>query len=78
VTRDIPALISKSGFKLEQIEAGYVSPFPKSGSYCWWGVAHSNSLGRRRRYTGRTSEIQDSGLEDSFACGRSGESLSDH
>ena len=39
VTRDIPALISKSGFKLEQIEAGYVSPFPKSGSYCWWGVA---------------------------------------
>jgi len=39
VTRNIPALISKSGFKLEQIDAGYVSPFPKSGSYCWWCVA---------------------------------------
>jgi SAM-dependent methyltransferase len=39
VTRDIPALISESGFELEQIEAGYLSPFPKSGSYCWWGVA---------------------------------------
>ncbi len=39
VTRDIPALIGKGGFDIEQIDAGYVSPFPKSGSYCWWGVA---------------------------------------
>ncbi len=39
VTRDIPALISKGGFDIEQIDAGYISPFPKSGSYCWWGVA---------------------------------------
>jgi SAM-dependent methyltransferase len=39
VTRDIPALIGKCGFDIEQIDAGYVSPFPKSGSYCWWGVA---------------------------------------
>jgi SAM-dependent methyltransferase len=39
VTRDIPALMGKSGFNIEQIDAGYVSPFPKSGSYCWWGVA---------------------------------------
>jgi len=39
VTRDIPALIGKGGFDIEQIDAGYLSPFPKSGSYCWWGVA---------------------------------------
>jgi SAM-dependent methyltransferase len=39
VTRDIPALIGKGGFNIEQIDAGYLSPFPKSGSYCWWGVA---------------------------------------
>jgi SAM-dependent methyltransferase len=39
VTRDIPALIDKGGFDIEQIDAGYLSPFPKSGSYCWWGVA---------------------------------------
>ena len=39
VTRDIPALIGKGGFDIEQIDAGYLAPFPKSGSYCWWGVA---------------------------------------
>ena len=39
VTRDIPALIGKGGFDIDQIDAGYISPFPKSGSYCWWGVA---------------------------------------
>jgi len=39
VTRDIPALIVKGGFNIEQIDAGYLSPFPKSGSYCWWGTA---------------------------------------
>ena len=39
VTRDIPTLIGKGGFDIEQIDAGYLSPFPKSGSYCWWGVA---------------------------------------
>src|SRR5438876_5373822 len=40
VTRDIPSLIGKGGFNIEQIDAGYLSPFPKSGSYCWWGTAH--------------------------------------
>src|SRR2546425_6936505 len=40
VTRDIPALIGKGGFDIEQMDAGYISPFPKSGSYCWWGVAN--------------------------------------
>ena len=39
VTRDIPALIRHGGFNIEQIDAGYLSPFPKSGSYCWWGMA---------------------------------------
>jgi len=39
VTRDIPSLIGKGGFNIEQINSGYLSPFPKSGSYCWWGVA---------------------------------------
>lgn len=42
VTRDIPDLVRKGGFTIEQIDAGYVSPFPKSGSYCWWGVAVPN------------------------------------
>jgi SAM-dependent methyltransferase len=39
VTRDIPALISEGGFKVEEIETGYLAPFPKCGSYCFWGVA---------------------------------------
>ncbi len=39
VTRDIPSLIRQSGFNIEQINAGYLAPFPKSGSYCWWGTA---------------------------------------
>ena len=39
LTRDIPALIAKGGFQIEQIEAGYLTSFPKSSSYCWWGTA---------------------------------------
>jgi SAM-dependent methyltransferase len=39
VTRDIPSLIGKGGFNIEKIDAAYLAPFPKSGSYCWWGVA---------------------------------------
>jgi len=39
VTRDIPRLITQNGFKIEQIEAAYIAPFPKSWSYCWWGIA---------------------------------------
>lgn len=39
VTRDIPSLISRSGFKIEQIETAHLAPFPKSWSYCWWGTA---------------------------------------
>jgi SAM-dependent methyltransferase len=43
VTRDIPSLISQCGFNIEQMEAGYLAPFPKSGSYCWWGIAVPNA-----------------------------------
>jgi ubiquinone/menaquinone biosynthesis C-methylase UbiE len=39
VTRDIPALIRKAEFTIQQMDEGYLAPFPKSGSYCWWGVA---------------------------------------
>lgn len=39
VTRDIPALIENGGFKIEQIDRGYLAPFPKCGSYCFWGTA---------------------------------------
>jgi predicted enzyme related to lactoylglutathione lyase len=30
---------TKLGWRLDKVDAGDVSPFPKSGSYCWWGVA---------------------------------------
>lgn len=39
VTRDMPALIGEGGFKIEELEKGYLARFPKSGSYYWWGVA---------------------------------------
>jgi ubiquinone/menaquinone biosynthesis C-methylase UbiE len=39
VTRDIPTLIKEGGFEIEQMDIGYLAPFPKSGSYCFWGVA---------------------------------------
>lgn len=39
ITRDVPSLIAQSGFTVEQMDAGYLAPFPKSGSYCWWGLA---------------------------------------
>ena len=39
LTRDIPALITQGGFKIEQLEAAYIAAFPKSTTYCWWGTA---------------------------------------
>jgi hypothetical protein len=39
VTRNIPALIKEGGFRIEQMETGYLARFPKSGSYYFWGVA---------------------------------------
>jgi ubiquinone/menaquinone biosynthesis C-methylase UbiE len=43
LTRDIPSLIQQGGFKIEQIEAGYLAAFPKSSSYCWWGTARQRA-----------------------------------
>ena len=40
LTRDIPALLKQCGFHIEQMEAKYIAEFPKSPSYCWWGIAH--------------------------------------
>jgi SAM-dependent methyltransferase len=39
LTREIPALLVQGGFQIEQMESGYLSPFPKSSSFCWWGTA---------------------------------------
>jgi SAM-dependent methyltransferase len=39
VTRDIPSLISQGGFHINQLETGYLAPFPKSWTYCFWGTA---------------------------------------
>ena len=39
LTRDIPALLMEGGFQIKQMEKGYLTPFPKSSSYCWWGTA---------------------------------------
>ena len=39
LTRDIPSLIVQGGFQIEQMEAAYLAPFPKSWAYCWWGTA---------------------------------------
>ena len=39
LTRDIPALLVQSGFQIEHMEKGYLAQFPKSSSYCWWGIA---------------------------------------
>jgi hypothetical protein len=39
VTRNIPSLIKQGGFQIEKLDTGYLAPFPKCGSYCFWGVA---------------------------------------
>jgi hypothetical protein len=39
LTRDIPALLTQGGFQIDQMEKGYLAQFPKSASYCWWGIA---------------------------------------
>jgi len=42
LTRDIPSLIKQGGFRVEQMETGYLAQFPKSLSHCWWGTAIRN------------------------------------
>ena len=44
LTRDIPSLLQDGGFQIEEMEAGYLAPFPKSSSYCWWGTAFRKSV----------------------------------
>jgi ubiquinone/menaquinone biosynthesis C-methylase UbiE len=39
LTRDIPSLLMQGGFQIKQMEQGYIAEFPKSSSYCWWGIA---------------------------------------
>lgn len=39
VTRQIPSLIRESGFRIEELNQGYLAPFPKAATYCFWGVA---------------------------------------
>ncbi len=39
LTRDIPALITLGGFRIEQMETAYLAEFPKSWAHCWWGTA---------------------------------------
>jgi ubiquinone/menaquinone biosynthesis C-methylase UbiE len=42
LTRDIPALITQYGFRIERMEMAYLTAFPKSWAHCCWGVAISN------------------------------------
>lgn len=39
LTRDIPCLIAVGGLKVLHMNEGYLAPFPKSLTYCWWGTA---------------------------------------
>jgi ubiquinone/menaquinone biosynthesis C-methylase UbiE len=39
LTRNIPSLLTQSGFQIEKIDARYIAEFPKPWTYCWWGTA---------------------------------------
>jgi ubiquinone/menaquinone biosynthesis C-methylase UbiE len=43
VTRNIPELLQQGGFRVERMDTGYIARFPKSGSYCFWGIATPQS-----------------------------------
>jgi ubiquinone/menaquinone biosynthesis C-methylase UbiE len=43
VTRDIPSLITDAGFQIQEISTGYMAPFPKAWTYCFWGTATRKS-----------------------------------
>jgi hypothetical protein len=36
VTRDVPSLLEQNGFRIREMDAAYLSRFPKSWTYCWW------------------------------------------
>jgi SAM-dependent methyltransferase len=42
ITRDIPSLIKNAGFAIQEMHTGYLAPFPKSWTYCFWGTATHN------------------------------------
>lgn len=39
LTRDIPALIVKGGFRIESAESWHIATFLKAWTHCWWGSA---------------------------------------
>jgi ubiquinone/menaquinone biosynthesis C-methylase UbiE len=39
LTRDIPSLVARAGFRVERVHFVYLSRFPKSWAHCCWGVA---------------------------------------
>jgi SAM-dependent methyltransferase len=47
VTRDIPSLIETGGFRIDDLQTGYLAPFPKSWTYCFWGAATPTSARMR-------------------------------
>ncbi len=44
LTRHIPSAVAGGGFRIEQIDEGYLAPFPKFGTYCFWGFARAGLL----------------------------------
>lgn len=39
LTRNMPDLIEQGGFRIKQMEKGYLASFPRSPSYYWSGIA---------------------------------------
>ena len=70
VTRDIPSLIGKGGFTIERMETAYLSPFPKSGSYAFWGVARPEAVNERQDRSGNSARCACSGPLASGSSGR--------
>src|SRR5437773_433865 len=49
LTRDIPSLITEGGFQIEQMDTAYLTPFPRSWAYCFWGSAILRAPGSSRQ-----------------------------
>jgi ubiquinone/menaquinone biosynthesis C-methylase UbiE len=43
VTRNIPSLIERAHFRIDQMETAYLAGFPKSWTHCCWGTATPQS-----------------------------------
>jgi ubiquinone/menaquinone biosynthesis C-methylase UbiE len=39
LTRNIPALLTASGFAIQHMDESYLASFPKALTYSWWGIA---------------------------------------